>query len=329
LVVVGIGLTSATLLAQSTIREIQLAEGLDEANRLAGPVYDAEGLQPMAEATLTASYDRRALLVRRGGGNIFTRGPEYRLDPKVDMAVVLNDAINIQAAAMGFRTPRSGEKAWRVGGTVRDVYLESRQVPYGATLFYGYLDVTLEVDDPDGAHATVPMRVHTYYGAYNAGLGRRDEAQAAAANLLVHGAQEMIARLARQRMKPRPHPSIEDKLETIRTGDLSDQLGLLRAISLSGAEAATPTLLALLPGVDSEGVRSAVIDALAVLGSAESVDLLATRYATEDEDCRWYTLKAMDYVGTDEAMRVVTASGLSDGDNGPRRLAHRILGRKP
>ena len=41
-------------------------------------------------------------------------------------------------------------------------------------------------------------------------------------------------------------------------------------------------------------------------------------------DPRWYTLKAMDYIGGPEAARLVNSADLKGEDAGPRRLAGRI-----
>lgn len=313
--------------AQATIERLTLDDGLDDLSRLTVPVIDGSGTAPLSVGAFTAAYDRKALFVRRGGGNLFTRGPEYKLDAAVDVTALVATAVATQAAAMGFRAGE-GDAAWRLSGTVRDVYLESRQIPYGATLFYGYLDVELRLDPPTGSAAstaaTVPMRLHVYHGSYNAGLGRRDEAQSAAAHLFVEGAQEMIARLNRAYFKAPPHASIAGRLSGLRPGTAHERQADVRAIGLSGLPEGTEHLLSLLAQEPSESGRSVIIDALGVLGSPASVTPLATRYAIEDEDCRWYTLKAMDYIGGDAAMTLVSASGLNDKDVGPKRLAQRI-----
>ena len=54
--------------------------------------------------------------------------------------------------------------------------------------------------------------------------------------------------------------------------------------------------------------------------------VLSQRYAAEDEDCRWVTLKAMDYIGGAEADALVKGAGLADKDGGPRRLAEKVTG---
>ena len=68
---------------------------------------------------------------------------------------------------------------------------EVRQVYMGATLFYGYLDIDLLLSGPDAATHSRRLRLHNYSGGYNAGIGRRDGAESAAAHLLVEAAQEI------------------------------------------------------------------------------------------------------------------------------------------
>jgi hypothetical protein len=216
-----------------------------------------------------------------------------------------------------------------VTGTVRDIYLESRQIYMGATLFYGYMDVELQLSGPGGATHAKRLRTHTYSGGYNAGIGRRDEAESGAAHLLVEGAQEILARLNRDFFKAAPHPGMSGRLERLQKAGVEANLSDLRMVSLSGLPAAVPALISLVGTEKRESLRSAVIDGLAQLGSQEAVATLAGRYAKEDEDPRWYTLKAMDYIGGAEAGRVVTTVGMNDEDAGPKRLATRIAKATP
>ena len=322
--------SSATLNAQATINQISLEKGIDDENRLSEPVLDAFETGPLAVGAFTASYDKRALFVRRVGGNIFSRGPEYRLSPVVDVAALFTEAVRTEAEAIGFDVATSVESGWRLTGTIRDVYLESRQIYFGATLFYGWLDVELQLEQLGGNVATtVPMRLYHYYAAYNAGMGRRDEAESAAAHLFIEGAQELLARLNRNYFKAPPHVSIDGKLAVIRTaGTVEDHHQWLRAIGLSGHTDAIPVLLAILPTENDEDDRQKIIDALASLGSSEVIEILASRYAREEEDCRWHTLKAMDYIGSDAAAVVVSTYGLADDDLAPRHLATRIMAQR-
>ena len=87
-------------------------------------------------------------------------------------------------------------------------------------------------------------------------------------------------------------------------------------------------LLALVPKEPDENRRSSLIEALGRLGAAEAVPVLSQRYAAEDEDCRWVTLKAMDYIGGADAEALLKGAGLADKDGGPRRLAEKVTGAK-
>jgi hypothetical protein len=70
-----------------------------------------------------------------------------------------------------------------------------------------------------------------------------------------------------------------------------------------------------------------MLNAIGLLGAADVVSSLSSRYDAETEDVRWYTLKALDYIGTDEAKAVLKSRGTADKDVGPRRLAARALGK--
>jgi hypothetical protein len=319
LVVVAI----VSLEAIGTIDEIRLEDGRDDNNRIAAAVVDGAASQPLIVAPLTAAFNKKAKIVRRGATGFFTKGPEYNLDPKVDLALLLTDALRTEAAAMGFKVASSGD-GWKVGGTIKDIYLESKQIPYGATLFYGYMDVEWSVARGSAAPEVRRMRFHSYTGGYNAGIGRKDEAAVGLAHLLIEGAQEAVARLNQELFKAPPQALIAAKAKGVQS---SVTVNELHHIALSGETAAAPSLLALLTKELDENRRSALIETLGRLGATEAVAPLASRYGTEDEDCRWYTLKTLDYIGGDAALALVRDQGLKDKDGGPRRLAERIVGK--
>jgi hypothetical protein len=319
----GVMLATATALAIGTIKELTLEEGHDDVNRLTAPAVDGSGTA-VAIGTVTTTFDKGAKIVRRGATGFMTRGPEYNLDKALDLGALFASALKQEAVAMGFAA--SGSSPWQIDGTIKDIYVESKQIPYGATLFWGYLDVDFRVAH-GGPPQTVSMRLHNYNGGYNAGMGRKDEAAVALAHLLVEGAQEALARLNRLHFKAPPHPGIAAVIDQMKApGERS--AAALHRLALSGSPAAPPVLLALVGKELDENRRSSLIEALGRLGAAEAVPVLSQRYAAEDEDCRWVTLKAMDYIGGADAEALVKSGGLGDKDGGPRRLAEKITGTK-
>jgi hypothetical protein len=320
----GVVLATATTLAIGTISELSLADGRDDVNKLAGPAVDGATVG-VTIGTLTGKFDRGAKIVRRGATGFMTRGPEYNLDKSLDLAALFATALKEEVAAMGFRA--GGADAWEIGGTITDVYVESKQIPYGATLFHGFMDLELTVGKPGTPPQPVRLRLYNYNGGYNAGMGRKDEAAVALAHLLVEGAQETLARLNRSHFKAPPHAAIAALIQQASTAGDQRSASSLHRIGLSGAPAAAPALLALVPKEADENRRSSLIEALARLGAAEAVPVLSQRYAAEDEDCRLYTLKAMDYIGGSEAEAFLKGPGASDKDGGPRRLAEKAIGK--
>ena len=318
-------LATATALAIGTIKELSLDDGRDEVNKLTAPAVDGAGTA-VAIGTMAAAFDKDAKIVRRGATGFMTRGPEYNLDKSLDLGALFGNALKQEAVAMGFAA--SGASAWQVDGTIKDVYVESKQIPYGATLFWGFMDVDFRVAHGGAAPQTVSLRLHNYNGGYNAGMGRKDEAMVALAHLLVEGAQEALARLNRTHFKAPPHPGVAALIDQVKTmGDHRPASSLYR-LALSGSPDAPAVLLALVPSEPDENRRSALIEALARLGSPAAVPVLSQRYAAEDEDCRWVTLKAMDYIGGADADALVKGAGIADKDGGPRRLAEKITGAK-
>src|SRR5262249_11848052 len=249
------------------------ADGHDDVNKISTALFDAASASPLSFSA-DATFDRSAKIVRNAGGGLFTRGPDYNLDKAVDLAALFSEALKSESAAMGFRSCADG---WNVAATIKDVYMESRQIPYGKTLFYGYMDVALQVRKGAGAAQARRLRFHNYFGAYNAGLGRKDEAEEALAHLLVESAQELTSRLNHEFFKAPTRSDIAARVKAIESSGVQKHENDLHVVGLSNSSAAIPVLLAAIPKDTDEGRRSAMIDALARLGSPEAVSFLAGR----------------------------------------------------
>lgn len=299
---------------------LALEQGRTDDNRISSPVYElpAESLtvEPIV-SRLPASHK----IVRRLSGRI----PEYTPAPSIDLGAMLTAALQGEGGAMGLRIASStGGSAggWTVGGTLDDLYLETKPVIFGPLLFYGYLQVTLSARRGEGEPRMLRYRLHNMYARFNGGFGVQDEAAEVVAQFLIESAQEIAARLNRDLVQAPPHPSVASRLALLTK--VAGNENALRSIGLSGSPAAVPALLALLGREADENARVNLIDALANLGSAEAIEPLAARYEREDEDCRFFTLKAWDYIGGTAAAELAAAKGNRDEDNAARKLAARI-----
>jgi hypothetical protein len=311
---------SAGSLSASTIKDVKLADGHEADNTIGAPLYDAAGAGTLKIGAIESAYDKKAKIVRAGGG-FMTKGPKYDLDPGVDLSGLLTESLRAEAQAMGFKVTQGNDADWEVSGSLKDIYLDSRQVPYGATQFWGYLLVDLQVKKKGAAPTPITLRAHKYYASFNAGMGRKDEATEGLQQLLVEGAQELIARLNRAYFKAPPTAAMIKLAGSLTAGKDND----VHVVGLSGATAAVPVLMKLIPAAaDNERNRADLIGALGRIGSPEAVPFLAGRFAKEEDDGRWETLKAMDYIGGDEAKAVLT-QGTKDKNDACKRLAGRIL----
>ena len=192
----------------------------------------------------------------------------------------------------------------------------------GATLFYGFMNVELHVRRGTDEPQTVPLRIHNYYAAYNAGMGRRDEARDGLVHLLVEGAQEILSRLNRRYFEASSNIDLNEVVASLGSVSFND----LHRIGLAGPRSTATALLELIPQTDDSSRRSALIDAVGRIGALEAVSILAARYGDEEEDdCRWYTIKALDYIGGEDAMAVIQEHGVDDDHDATERLAKRIL----
>jgi len=312
-------LSCAAVVSAGNLETLNLEAGRTDANRLATPVYETPE-RPVVFLPLAAKYDRQAEVVRR----LSARVPRFTATG-VDFAALLTSALQAEGSAMGLRVvaPERGAAGYTVEGSLNDVFLESKPVLLGPILFYGFLDVSLSVRDGEGPARPLRYRVSAMYARFNGGFGVKDEVEEVVAELLLDGAQEIVARLNREVFHAFPHPTIQAKLAAL-AGGAADHDAELRAVALSGAPSAAPALLALLTKEPREEVRAGLIDALAILGDPAAVEPLAARYAKEDEDCRFFTLKLWDAVGSAEARELIAKRGKKDDDAACQHLAARI-----
>jgi hypothetical protein len=252
--------------------------------------------------------------------------PHYKLAPSVNLASLFQEALRSETAAMGLTVTDASPapNGWRVSGTLHEIVEEIRPSGggFGPLLFFGYVDVELVVAGSGGGEKTMRLQFYNMSQIYNAGYGVRDEAREALAQLLVESAQETIARLNRAVFHAPPHPSVAERVGQLQ-GDIEDQERELLLIGLSGSTAAVPHLLELLESERDEGDRTDILNALANIGSPEALDVLSRRYRKEDEDCRFFTLKAMDYIDDPAAREFLETQGVKDKNLPCRVLAHR------
>jgi hypothetical protein len=321
---VGIG---ACLLAFATgpaaairpVENFRLEDGRSDRNRISSPVWDTVNVAPVAIDKVTWKPGADYKLVRR----LHRRHPQYTIAPSLDLGAQLAIALQNEGAALGLRMSAPGAAGWTIEGTVHDLYFEGVPIVYGPNLFYGFLDVALTVRQGEGEPRTVRYRSHNMYARFNGGFGLQDEVAEVTAHFLIDSAQEMLARLNRDFFQAPALPGIRLEAQALAV-PLDDRETELRRIGLSGSPDAVPILLALLEKEKEEGNRVYVLDALANLGSADAVRPLAGRYDKEDEDCRYFILKAWDFIGGEEARAQIRQKGLKDKDRPAQSLASRV-----
>jgi hypothetical protein len=313
-------LAAAPLSAAFVLENFTLDTGRHDGNRIASPVWDASGLEQVAIERFAWKPDADYLVVRR----LTMRGPQYTPAPGLDLAAHLSIALQTEGSALGLRMSAPGGAGWTVSGSVEDLWVETRPVMLGPIAFYGYLDVAVSVRRGSEEPRQARYRFHNMYARYNAGMGLQDEAGEVLAQFLVDSAQELLARVNRDFLHAPPHPSIRLEAETLAASATVRSEAQLRRIGLSGAPEAVAPLLALLPNEPEESWRVHVIDALANLGSPDAVEPLAARYAGEDEDCRFFILKAWDAIGGEAARTLIASRGTNDEDVACRALAARL-----
>jgi HEAT repeat protein len=289
------------------------------------PVLDSSGVAPLAIGTITSSVDRKTV-VRRQSKGLFTFGVQADLGPSVDLGALLAEAMRAAVPVMGLKMQPGEGAAWKVSGTLKDAVLESKQLTSsGPLVCWGYFEVELAVQK-DGDTRQLRIRCYEKYYSFRApklGTRLRTAAEGLVATIQM-ASLEILTRLNREFLKASPHPEIAGLLTDLKANGAKEKHVELRRIGLSGDPNAVPVLLDLLPTTKAAGTRALIIDALANLASPAALPLLAQRYARENGDGRFYTLKAFDYIGGEEAMALVKKLGLTDSSGSCKNLAERI-----
>ncbi len=305
-----------------------LEDGRTDENQYRTPVIDAVGIAPISFGKFESNPGPGGHIAYLMHKSQLTAKPKYKthyeLSPSIDLGAAFVEALHSESNQMGFST--SAQAGWKVSGTLNNPVLEIRPSGggWGPLIFYGYMELELTIEDAEGNTSSERMTALNMSHHYNAGFGAQDEVREALARFLIEAAQEVVARLNRKYFKAPPHPQISGLLNSLRPDD-DDPENKLRAIGLSGSQEAIPKLLELLEQDDEEDNRLQMINALALLGAEEAIPALARRYAGEDEDCRVFTLKALDYLGTAEARAVIEKQGVDDKHLPCRVIARRAI----
>jgi len=298
----------------------------DEENRISGPIFDTSAVGSIVVQPLVAGYDRDTEIVRSLGFGT----KSWTLDRSIDLADVLTAEIQGAATAMGFSTSTSAGKAWTISGTLADVFVESKAGFWGGMQHYGYMALDVKVVSPDGEQHARRLRIHEFIVNANAGFSQRDEIMEAVARLIVEAAPEVLAQVNRHYLHAPPSPTLPPKLALLESQGLSDSSKTaLRSIGLSGDPTASPVLLSLLRRSTDEDDRCALIAALANLGAADAVTPLRERFSSEDEDCRFLIVKALDYIGSPEARDAIVKEAVRDEAEPIRLRAELIRDQSP
>lgn len=306
-----------------SLQKLVFLEGDDIEMGLRSPVLDASDVT-LSFVEFTEAFDRDASLFQPRKPKFMGGNVRPKLASDVSVGAFLAEALEREARLMGFAT---GDGGWKIGGRIEHLRVNYRSPAkgwsVGAVLYYGEMNVRLEVSSPDGAQEQIPLRIHFY----SPGGGGRSKSRVALTRQLMQAAQEVILFLSQRRFEAPAHPSISEMLDQLQAAGGEGHDELVEAIGLSGSEEAVPVFLDLLKQLEDKDDRAPIILALARIRSPNAVPLLASRYSEEKVDARWYTLKAMAYIGTPEAIALVRAEGLKDTSQACSDLAESILER--
>lgn len=329
------GFLAALAGADDTIRVVRLEKGVTDENTIATPIFAPGSAPDVSIGAFDATYDKTALLFRgTKHGPALGGGVKFSLDPKIDLAALFADALRAQGKAMGFRAAGGGAgsgagagaaNAWQITGTIKDIYSSTRRASVwgGSMLFYSYIEVEARIAQGTAAPVVRTIKLHHYCEGNYFSAKRAEEPLA---RILIEGAQELLARLNRDFMKAAPDPSLMKKVSVLSADGVKHHESDIRALGLAGVAQAVPVLHTIGANDRWRDQRALVIDAIGMIGAPDSIAWLAGHFAEDDdEDCQWYVTKALDYIGTDQAIAAVKALEPKQTYESCRDLAARIL----
>jgi hypothetical protein len=294
----------------ATVKRVRLELGREDNNAITQPIFEASRLPALAIGAVTSRLPAGTIDVTPSG-----KGRPITFAADIDYASLLREALVSESKAMGFRAGAAGEAAAQVDVRLRALAGEHYIAAFRPVQVFTTLEVEISVTPPGRAAKTRVARVFDYYVGANV--------EAAMARLFLQAAHQLLAQIARVDLGGVASAAIGRMITALpgrRANDVEHDVYL---IGLSGSPDAVPALLGLLPRFKDADTRSAVINGLGLLGAPEAVEPLVGRYAAEDEDCRWFTLKALAAIGGDRANAALEEKGGKDERAACRRLAER------
>lgn len=303
-------LFSGVLAHAAKVKTINLAKGRADDNTLKGPVLKATA--PLEIGAFVQDFPPGPLYRFKSGGVI---GGRDKATAELDLGKLLATALQNEARPMGFQV---GPGGWRIEGRIHSLFYDLRTNGWAVFSFLT-LCVDLDLTTPQGE------KTHESYRIFDYRPGMSLHSDEAIAVLLVEGSQDILARLNVRHFKFPPDPSAKTMMDAITATTMKDKDLEVASVGLSGSPEVVQPLLDVLPKVKDENDRSLLVNALARLLDERALPVLTSRYRTEDEDVRWFTLKALGNLGTKEAMDFIRAEGIQDKHKACKALAEDIL----
>src|SRR5688572_3387639 len=179
------GMLVASAVLGGTISSIDLDLSREQAI-VAGPVWQVDSAFRVEIGTFGHEFDYTKLIVDDFGGS----GSKDFLARNVDLGALFGSELGRQARELGLLT---GPGGWKVSGIVEDLFLKNKEMSVGPLLFYGHLDLRLDVTSPAGEVTSTRFGIHPTTARFNAGFGAKDENMEAMAEVIIEAAQDALA----------------------------------------------------------------------------------------------------------------------------------------
>src|ERR1041385_3632044 len=192
--------------AKETLKILNLEEGRNEDNSLLRPVFDGTKAEAVEVRPIMQGFAPGTPLVKLRKGTM--GGWNGQVDPSFDFGALLRQALKQEGHSLGLSMAEGG---WTIGGTMTDLYLVTHAQGF-VVVNYAYMGVTLDVTAPDGQTHRRTFKIMLAEHGWKA---KMKYMEAALAQVILEGAQDILVELNRSDFHAPPLPGIEDLVSKV------------------------------------------------------------------------------------------------------------------
>lgn len=297
---------STILSVSEEIKSIDFGDGRNFTNRIEAPTY-SKGKSCPIFFSIDQSLDQSAPVIRPFASQL--EGVKLSTDLNIEELVLA--AIAEEGESMGFFFVAEDEALWKIHGVLKDFYLTCKKEKLGHR-FVGFMDLELSLSGPNGLQEEKRYVFHVIERKQRLG-SIRIEGEEAIAQVLIEGAQEILARLNTHHFQLQPSSSLKFKQIALEKSGFGDNKHNVRQLALAPYDETRETLKALLKKKKKGMTRYHILNFLALMATPEETGYFINIYRKEsDYYARCYLIKALSLCEGASAQEFLSRTAAND-----------------